>query len=62
MLPTRETTLTFFVKYLSPLKPKSCAGQCLMQEGQLLHCSFSSYTPEQIPKPNFCAHYNFLVV
>ena len=22
----RETTLSFFVMYLSPLKPKSCAG------------------------------------
>ena len=22
----QETTFTFFVKYLSPLKPKSCAG------------------------------------
>ena len=26
MLHARETTLTFFIMYLSPLKPKSCAG------------------------------------
>ena len=26
MLHARETTLTFFLMYLSPLKPKSCAG------------------------------------
>ena len=26
MLGASETTLTFFVMYLSPLKPKSCAG------------------------------------
>ena len=27
MSPTRESTLTFFIMYLSPLKPKSCAGR-----------------------------------
>ena len=33
-----------------------------MQEGQLLLCSCSSYLPDQISKPNFCALHNFLLV
>ena len=57
MSRTRETTHTFFVMYLSPLKPKSCAGNnsqvkkaCSMQGEQLLFCSF--FTPiniQQVP-------------
>ena len=33
MAHARETTLTFFVTYLSPLKPKACAAKIDVLDG-----------------------------
>ena len=42
MSHARETTLTFFVMYISPLKPKACATKIDFLEGFYKNLSFKT--------------------